>query len=195
MRIVLCTGNPGKVAELRALLPVRIELVTLGELGIPGDLPESGETLEENALQKARYVFERCGLPCLSDDTGLAVEALGGAPGVHSARYAGTARDADANMDRLLRELEGVKDRSAAFRTVLALVGPEGEQLFEGSVHGRIGEKPIGKGGFGYDPIFLPQGSSRTFAEMDAEAKNRISHRALAMEKFLDWIRTEQIGD
>ncbi|MCC6937369.1 MAG: RdgB/HAM1 family non-canonical purine NTP pyrophosphatase [Flavobacteriales bacterium] len=195
MRIVLCTGNPGKVAELRALLPLRIELVTLGELGIPDDLPESGETLEENALQKARYVLERCGLPCLSDDTGLAVEALGGAPGVHSARYAGTARDADANMDRLLRELEGVKDRSAAFRTVLALVGPEGEQLFEGSVHGRIGEKPIGKGGFGYDPIFLPQGSSRTFAEMDAEAKNRISHRALAMEKFLDWIRTEQIGD
>ena len=195
MRIVLCTGNEGKVAELRALFPSHIELVSLADLGVLGDLPETGETLEQNALQNSRYVFERCGLPCLSDDTGLEVFALGGAPGVHSAHYAGPERNADANMQRLLQELNGASDRSAAFRTVLALVGPDGERMPEAKVRGMIGKERTGQGGFGFDPLFLPDGSALSFAEMDVEAKNRVSHRARAIAKFLAWVGQQRNWD
>ncbi len=182
MRIVLCTGNPGKAAELRALLPTRVEVVTLGEAGLPDDLPEEQDSLEGNALQKARFAHARTGLPCLADDTGLEVPALGGAPGVRSARYAGEAKDAGANMRRLLRELHGLPDRRARFRTVLAWVDADDERLFEGAVEGHITEAPAGLKGFGYDPVFVPAGHARTFAEMDAEEKNAMSHRARAMQ-------------
>lgn len=181
MRMLLCTGNPGKVAELRALLPSGVEVVTLADVGLPTDLPEEADTLEGNALQKARFAHARTGLPCLADDTGLEVCALGGAPGVHSARYAGEAKDAGANMRKLLAALEGKEDRRACFRTVLAWVAAGEERIFEGMVEGRIVLEPRGSKGFGYDPVFLPQGSALTFAEMDAAEKNALSHRARAM--------------
>lgn len=181
MRMLLCTGNPGKAAELRALLPSGVEVVTLADVGLPTDLPEEADTLEGNALQKARFAHARTGLPCLADDTGLEVCALGGALGVHSARYAGEAKDAGANMRKLLAALEGKEDRRACFRTVLAWVAAGEERIFEGMVEGRIVLEPRGSKGFGYDPVFLPQGSALTFAEMDAAEKNALSHRARAM--------------
>jgi len=187
-RIVLCTGNPGKVAELRALLPPTIELLSLAEVGLPSDLPETGDTLETNALQKARYAHALVKLPCMADDTGLEVDALNGAPGVSSARYAGEAKDAAANMARLLRELEGRTDRNARFRTVIAYIDQDGEHTFEGTAMGRIALERRGTAGFGYDPIFIPDGSSFRFAEMTAEAKNAISHRARALQALLVYL-------
>ncbi|MBP6392233.1 MAG: RdgB/HAM1 family non-canonical purine NTP pyrophosphatase [Flavobacteriales bacterium] len=192
MELVLCTGNPGKVAELRALLPDDHRVVGLAELGLSTDLPETSDTLQGNALQKARHAFAQCGRPCVADDTGLEVDALHGAPGVRSARYAGEAKDAAANMRKLLDALVGAPLRTARFRTVLAFVDGDKEHCFEGTVEGTITHGPLGTGGFGYDPIFLPEGSSLTFAQMDAEAKNRISHRARAMEKLLAYLREVQ---
>ena len=188
MRYVLCTGNPGKASELRALLPAHIELITLAEAGLPLDLPETGDTLEANALQKARFAFERTGMPCIADDTGLEVPSLGNAPGVYSARYAGETKDPAANMAKLLRELEGEADRSARFRTVIALVDRDGEHTFEGEVSGRIAEALCGTGGFGYDPVFVPENESRTFAELSAAEKNRISHRGRAVRELVNWL-------
>lgn len=191
-RYLLCTGNPGKVAELRALLPAHIELITLAEAGLPNDLPETGDTLEANALQKARFAHERTGLPCIADDTGLEVAALGGAPGVLSARYAGPAKDPVANMAKLLRELADAQDRSARFRTVIAWVDRDDEHLFTGEVLGRITEEARGSGGFGYDPVFLPEMSDLTFAELDATRKNAISHRGQAVWKLARWLAERQ---
>lgn len=186
--LVLCSGNPGKLAELRALLPVSWELRTLADLGLPTDLPETGATLEENALQKARFVFERTHLPSIADDTGLEVAVLGGAPGVHSARYAGPAKDPAANMAKLLQEMAGREDRRARFRTVIAYMDAMGEQLFEGEVEGTIVQAPRGEGGFGYDPVFLPHMSELTFAELDAKQKNAISHRGQAVWKLMQFL-------
>ena len=180
--LVLCTGNPNKVAELRALLGPSMIVHSLADQGLPSDLPETGDTLEANALQKARYAFERCGLPCLADDTGLEVHALGGRPGVRSARYASEAKDPAANMDLLLAQMRERTDRSARFRTVIALVSTTGEHTFVGVVEGMLTHAPRGTGGFGYDPIFVPLGHDRTFAEMAAETKNLMSHRARAMQ-------------
>jgi XTP/dITP diphosphohydrolase len=190
--IVLCSGNPGKVVEFRELLKGAYDVLGLEELGMPTDLPETGNSLEENALQKARYVFERTGLPCLADDTGLEVPALNGAPGVHSARYAGMAKDPRANMAKLLAELARSSDRTARFRTVLALVSVAGERCFEGVVDGHIATGPSGDGGFGYDPVFIPDGYSGTFAELDPAVKNAISHRALAVALFAEYMYTDQ---
>lgn len=192
MRILLCTGNAGKVDELRAMLPERFEVVSLADAGLPADLPETGETLAENALQKARYAHARTGLPCLADDTGLEVDALGGAPGVRSARYAGEARDPVANMRRLLMELHGATERQARFRTVLAFVSADEERTFEGIVEGVITGAPQGKGGFGYDPVFKPLGSTRTFAEMSPEEKNAMSHRGRAMAEAVRYMAALQ---
>ncbi len=186
--LVLCTSNAGKVAELRALLPAAWRVIGLPELGITEELPETGDTLEANAVQKARYVYERCGLPCIADDTGLEVDALGGVPGVYSARYAGPARDPAANMARLLKELQGVADRDAGFRTMIAYIDASGEQVFEGAVRGTITDAPRGAGGFGYDPVFLPQMSDLTFAELDPMRKNAISHRGQAVWKLVRWL-------
>lgn len=184
-RILLCTGNPGKVAELKALLPAGIQLLSLAEAGLAADLPETGDTLEANAVQKAHFAHERCGLPCIADDTGLEVDALNGAPGVYSARYAGAQRDPQANMAKLLVALDGVADRKARFRTVLALVDASGVRTFEGEVEGSITTEPRGSCGFGYDPVFMPEGGMLTFAEMDVAAKNAISHRGLALRALV----------
>jgi XTP/dITP diphosphohydrolase len=184
-KLILCTGNAGKIEELRALLPGHIALLSLADVQLPKDLPETGVTLEANALQKARFVYERTGLPCVADDTGLEVQALGGAPGVYSARYAGESRDAQANMAKLLEELSGKGDRSARFRTVLALVTDQGEKTFEGTVEGTIGTIRKGTNGFGYDPIFIPQGCSETFAELDPAIKNSMSHRGRAVQRLI----------
>ena len=182
--LVICTGNPGKLVELQALLPGHVRAITLSDAGLPLDLPETGDTLQANAEQKARYAFERCGMPCVADDTGLEVNALNGAPGVLSARYAGPEKSAEANMRKLLRELDGVAERRARFRTVIAYIDAEGVDFFEGEVRGTIIEAPRGTGGFGYDPIFLPEMSDLTFAELDSTRKNAISHRGQAMWKF-----------
>ena len=191
-RMLLCTGNPGKVAELRALLPHDIELLSLADAGLPADLPETGDTLEANALQKARFAFERTGLPCIADDTGLEVDALNGTPGVYSARYAGAAKDPAANMARLLGELEGRSDRRARFRTVIAFISWNIEHTVSGEVEGSIIDAPRGEGGFGYDPIFRPEMSTLTFAEMDAKTKNAISHRGQAVWKLVRWLSEDQ---
>lgn len=191
-RYLLCTGNPGKAAELRDLLPTGIELIMLAEAGLSNDLPETGDTLEANALQKARFAHERTGLPCIADDTGLEVDALNGAPGVLSARYAGEAKDPVANMAKLLDELRDALDRSARFRTVIALVTNEEEYTFEGEVRGTITDAPRGTGGFGYDPVFLPEMSDLTFAELDARRKNAISHRGRAVWKLVRFLSEGQ---
>lgn len=190
MKLVLCTRNPGKVAELAALLPPTFHVIGPDEVGVVEELPETGDTLEANAEQKARWVHDRCGLPCIADDSGLEVDALGGAPGVHSAHYAGEARDAGANMRKLLRALEGHGDRTARFRTVIAFVEDGRAQLFHGVVKGRILSAPRGTAGFGYDPLFAPEGEERSFAEMTTGKKNRISHRARAMAALLEHVRT-----
>lgn len=157
------------------------ELVTLREVGITEDIPETGATLEENASQKARYVYDRTGLDCFADDTGLEVEALDGRPGVRSARYAGEGHDFKANNRKLIAELEGKENRSARFRTVISLIRGGVEQQVEGIVRGVIATEESGTEGFGYDPLFIPEGSDVTFAEMSAEAKNAISHRGRAV--------------
>lgn len=187
MRILLCTGNSGKLAELRALLP-GMELFSLPEVGLPTDLPETGHTFAENALQKARFAFARTGLPCIADDSGLEVQALNGAPGVDTAYYAGPQKNDQANMAKLLRELEGAVDRRARFRTVIAFVDGDGEHLFEGEVRGSITTEPRGSNGFGYDPVFLPEMSGLTFAELDPVRKNAISHRGHAVWKLVRFL-------
>lgn len=191
---LLCTGNPGKIAELRALLPPGLTVRGLTDVGLPTDLPENGDTLEANALEKARFAFGRTGLPCIADDTGLEVDALGGAPGAFSARYAGEARDPQANMAKLLRELGGAADRGAQFRTVIALVDTTGEHTFEGLVRGRITTEAKGGGGFGYDPVFLPDSSDLTFAQMEPRLKNAISHRGLAVWKLARFLSERDRG-
>ncbi|MBO9350192.1 MAG: RdgB/HAM1 family non-canonical purine NTP pyrophosphatase [Thermomicrobium sp.] len=193
-RIVLATANPGKIGELRSLLPPNVEVVSAPALGIRLP-PETGETFVENALLKARVAAQESGLIALADDSGLEVDALGGRPGVHSARYAGEHADDAQNIARLLRELRDVplSQRTARFRAVVAIVAPDGrEAVVEGTVEGYIAEKPLGRGGFGYDPVFIPCGYDRTFAEMTLEEKNRLSHRAQALQRavpiLLDWL-------
>ena len=189
MRIVLATRNPGKVAELRALLAdLPVDLVSASEVEGAPEVDEDAPTLEGNAQKKAWALHAHTGLPALADDTGLEVDALGGAPGVHSARFAGPDADAEANRIRLLRDLAGADDRAARFRTVLAFADGGDVQFFEGICEGRITNVERGEGGFGYDALFQPEGETRTFAEMPAEAKNRISHRGRALEGFAAYL-------
>lgn len=185
MKIVFATNNAHKLAEVRAVLGEGFELVTLREVGITEDIPETGATLEENASQKARYVYERTGLDCFADDTGLEVEALNGAPGVRSARYATDGHDFAANNRKLLDELEGEDNRRARFRTVISLIRGGEEQRVEGIVRGSIALSEAGCGGFGYDPLFIPEGYDVTFAEMSAYEKNSISHRGRAVAELV----------
>lgn len=188
--IVFATNNAHKLDEVRRMLGPGSEVKSMAEIGCTDDIPETAETLEGNALLKARYVAGRYGVDCFADDTGLEVDALGGAPGVYSARYAGPGHDSAANTARLLRELEGKTDRRARFRTVIALVRASGEeQTVEGQVEGTIAEAPRGNGGFGYDPVFLPlEAGGLSFAEMAPDAKNAISHRGRALAKLLEII-------
>lgn len=185
MKIVFATNNAHKLSEVGAVLGEGYQLVTLREVGITEDIPETGQTLDENASQKARYVWERTGLDCFADDTGLEVEALGGAPGVRSARYATDGHDFAANNRKLLAELEGVSNRRARFRTVISLIEGGVERQVEGIVEGVIAESESGNEGFGYDPLFIPDGYDRTFADMSAEEKNAISHRACAVANLV----------
>ena len=190
---VLCfaTRNENKLVEIRQRVPPGISLIDLDELGQKGELPETGDTLEHNSLEKARFVLEQYGIDCFADDTGLQVYALGNKPGVHSARYAGERKDSDANMALLLRNLDGIADRRARFRTVISLLWKGSEYLFDGIAEGRIARKRRGDKGFGYDPIFIPEGSERCFAEMSLEEKNSISHRAKAFDKLIAFLTEE----
>ena len=192
MRIVFATNNKNKLAEIREMLAGSgIEVLSLADIGCHDDIPETADTLEGNALQKARYIHEKYQMNCFADDTGLEVAALGGAPGVYSARYAGgKGHDSEANMAKLLAELEGKADRTARFRTVVALITDDGEKLFDGIVTGCITEERRGGEGFGYDPIFRPDGYDKTFAELGHEVKNKISHRARAVAKLVDHLKT-----
>lgn len=189
MKIVFATNNQHKLQEIRDILGSDFEIVSLNDIGCHADIPETGSTLEENAHQKAQYVFDHYHLSCFADDTGLEVEALNGAPGVHSARYAeGTDHNSEANMDKLLRELGDTTHREARFRTVISLLLTEddtySEHLFEGVVTGRIDTEKHGTEGFGYDPLFIPDGYDKSFAQLGEEIKNQISHRARAVKKL-----------
>jgi XTP/dITP diphosphohydrolase len=207
-KFVFCTNNSHKLTEIRQILGDKIKVLSLQDIGCNVDIPETGKTLEENALQKARYVWDHYHLPCFADDTGLEVEALGGAPGVYSARYAAMngdpqghvlSHDSEANMRRLLRELQGKENRKARFRTVIALIEKKDvcpcgctsikrEHLFEGIVEGEIMHERSGAEGFGYDPVFRPDGFEKTFAEMSADEKNAISHRGRATRRLCDYL-------
>lgn len=186
--LVFASNNPHKLTELAAILGPDFRVLGLKDIGCLDDIPETGETLEENARQKAAYVKERYGYDCIADDTGLLVDALGGAPGVHTARFAGPDHDSRANMELLLRKLQGVEDRRARFRTVIAFLEGSDTHYFTGEVEGAIAEAPSGEGGFGYDPVFIPEGEGVTFAEMSSESKNRISHRGRATQALLKHI-------
>ena len=190
MKIVFATNNAHKLREVQQLLGDRFTLVTPRECGICEDIPEDEPTLEGNALQKARYIFQRTGIDCFADDTGLEVDALGGEPGVRSARYGSAeGHDDEANKRLLLKNMDGKENREAQFRTAIALIMGGEEHLFEGIVRGRILTSEQGDGGFGYDPLFAPEGDARSFAEMAAEEKNAISHRGRAIAKLVEWLQ------
>ena len=187
-KLVFATGNPHKISEVNDLLAGRFEVRGLADIGCPLDLPETSPTIPGNALQKARYVFENYGVDCFSEDTGLEIEALGGEPGVLSARYAGEEKSPTANMDMVLRKLQGEANRKARFYTVIALILDGKEHLFEGIAEGTIRTEPSGTGGFGYDPIFQPTGFEVTFAEISKAEKNAISHRGQAVRKLVEFL-------
>ena len=187
-KFVFATNNAHKLEEVTAILGDKIELLSMKDIHCSADIPETADTLEGNALLKARYIFENYHLDCFADDTGLEVEALNGAPGVYSARYAGDAHNSEANMQKLLQDMEGMENRKARFRTVFALIVNGKEHLFEGIVKGEITKHRHGTSGFGYDPVFIPEGYTQTYAEMGSELKNKISHRAVATDKLCNFL-------
>lgn len=191
-KLVFSTNNPHKLHEVNGILKNKYQIVSLEEIGICTDIPETGTTLRENAMIKARYVYNEKGISCFADDTGLEVEALDNAPGVYSARYAGEDKDAKANMQKVLLELEGKVNRKARFVTVIAAILDGEEYYFEGVINGQIIEAPRGSAGFGYDPIFLPDGYDKTFSELGDEIKNKISHRAKAVESLRVFLEQKQ---
>ncbi|MEG1586461.1 MAG: non-canonical purine NTP diphosphatase [Bacteroidales bacterium] len=186
--LVFATNNPNKLREVKELVGDHFKILSLEEIGCLEDIPETADTLEGNALIKARHVKEKYGYDCFADDTGLEIEALDNAPGVYSARYAGEDKDPRAKMRKVLSELEGISNRKARFRTVIAFTYEGKEMLFEGIVNGQITTQESGKQGFGYDPVFKPDGYSTTFAEMDAGLKNKISHRGRAVCAFIHYL-------
>jgi non-canonical purine NTP pyrophosphatase (RdgB/HAM1 family) len=188
--IVFVTNNKHKLSEVREILGDEFDIRSLDDIGCNMDIPETGDTFKDNALQKAQFVKRFYGFDCFADDSGLEVESLGGAPGVHSARYAGgDGHDDGANNEKLLKELEGMPNRKADFKTVIAYVTGDAINFFEGKVDGRILTEQHGEGGFGYDPLFVPDGYDKSFAEMMPEEKNKISHRARAVKKFADFLK------
>lgn len=198
MKIVFATNNQHKLEEIRQILGEKFEVLSLNDIGCHDDIPEDHDTLQENALQKAQFIAEKFGYDCFADDTGLEVDALGGEPGVHSARYAALdgseSHDSEANMQKLLRKLGNNNNRKARFRTVIALLESDGNgnkvaKLFEGIVEGRIAYEKSGEEGFGYDPIFVPDGYDQSFAELGADIKNTISHRARAVAKLAEYFK------
>ena len=190
-KLVFATNNAHKLDEISSILGEKVELLSLKDIHCHVDIPETADTLEGNAMLKAEYIYKNYGLDCFADDTGLEVEALNGAPGVYSARYAGSeGHNAEANMLKLLHELEGKDNRRAQFRTAISLILDEKEYLFEGIIKGEIIKEKRGDSGFGYDPVFVPEGYDRTFAELGNEIKNQISHRALAVNKLCEFLRS-----
>ena len=187
-KFVFATNNAHKLEEVTAILGDKIELLSMKDIHCHADIPETADTLEGNALLKARYIFENYNMDCFADDTGLEVEALNGAPGVYSARYAGDAHNSEANMRKLVQDMEGIENRKAQFRTVFALIINGKEHLFEGIVKGEITKHRCGSSGFGYDPVFIPEGYTQTYAEMGNTLKNKISHRALATNKLCNFL-------
>jgi len=190
MELVFATNNQHKLEELQALLGSKIRLLSLNDIGCTDEIPEEQPTLEGNASQKAFYVFNKFGYNCFADDTGLEIEALNGEPGVYSARFAGEEKDPQANMNKVLHLMEKIKNRKARFRTVISLVIDGAEMQFEGIVEGEILTAKQGDKGFGYDPLFLPAGFQKTFAEMDMSEKNGISHRGRAVEKLVQHLNS-----
>ena len=190
MKLLFATQNSHKLFEIKHLIPSTFELINLKELNFNEEIPEDYETLEENASQKSRFIYNKLKINCFADDTGLEIDALGGKPGVFSARYAGESRNSSDNMKRVLSEMQNITNRSCRFRTIISLIIDGNEHLFEGIVNGKIISTPTGKEGFGYDPIFIPEGYSNTFAEMLISEKNKISHRALAFNKLKEFLES-----
>ena len=189
MKLVFATANQNKTKEIQALIPASIEILGLTDILCSEEIPETSPTIEGNAAQKAFYVYGKYHKNCFADDTGLEIEGLNGRPGVLSARYAGESKNADDNMDKILSEMTGMTNRKGRFKTVISLVIDGKELQFEGIVEGQILNEKRGSKGFGYDPIFLPDGHNRSFAEMDAVEKNKISHRALAVNKLVEYLK------
>lgn len=189
MKLVFATNNRHKLNEVRAIVGDKVEVLSLNDIGCHDDIPETADTLQGNALIKARYIYEKFGVDCFADDTGLEVEALDGAPGVFSARYAGEECDSEANMQKLLQNLTGKSNRNAQFRTVIALIIKGEEKLFNGIVKGTITEEKKGDSGFGYDPVFIPEGFSKSFAQMSGDMKNSISHRYRATLELSNYLK------
>ncbi|MCD7977975.1 MAG: non-canonical purine NTP diphosphatase [Tannerellaceae bacterium] len=193
MKLVFATNNTHKLEEVRAMLSDSIEIVSLKEIGCSEDIPETAETMEGNALLKVRYIKEHYGYDCFADDSGLEVEVLNNTPGVYSARYSGIPHDAEANMNKLLQEMEGKANRKGRFRSVIALLLNGEEYLFDGIVNGQITKEKRGENGFGYDPVFIPDDYTQTFAELGDHIKNQISHRARAVAKLTAFLSTNSI--
>lgn len=191
-KLVFATNNAHKLEEIKSILGDKVEILSLADIDCHADIPETADTLEGNARQKAMYVYTHYGMDCFADDTGLEVDALGGAPGVHSARYASEkGHDSQANMEKLLREMEEKNDRKAQFRTIISLIEKGEEKQFEGIVRGEILRERKGNSGFGYDPVFRPEGYDKTFAELGNEIKNKISHRARAVAALCEYLSKE----
>lgn len=190
MELVFATNNPHKTKEIQALLPEEIKILSLKDFNFQQEIPENQETLEGNAHEKARYIYDKLGKNCFADDTGLEIHALNGEPGVYSARYAGNSKDPRANMEKVLEKLEDESNRKARFRCVIALIMEGKEKYFEGVVNGTIIHEKRGTEGFGYDPVFLPDGYNQTFAEMPLDLKNKISHRSIAINKLAKYLIT-----
>ena len=191
MKLVFATNNKHKLEEVRAILGKSIEVISLNDINCHDDIPETADTLEGNALIKAKYIYDKFGVDCFADDTGLEVDVLGGEPGVYSARYAGEECNSEANMHKLLHNLTGKNNRDAQFRTVIALIIKGEEKLFNGIVKGKISNEKMGDAGFGYDPIFIPEGFSESFAQMTSDMKNSISHRYRATEKLSNYLKEQ----
>lgn len=190
MELVFASSNQNKVSEIQKILGSKIKLLSLNDIKCDEEIEETGKTFQENALIKARYIFKNYSKNCFADDSGLEVEALNNEPGVYSARYAGEPKNDDKNTQKLLRELASKTNRNACFKTVIALIIDGKEQFFEGKINGQIASEPAGNGGFGYDPVFIPEGYDKTFAQMTLEEKNTISHRAIATKKLVQYLAT-----
>ena len=195
MELVFASNNPNKVKEIKSLLGKTFSLMSLSDLNIIEDIPENEPSIGQNALAKARFVFNATGMNVFADDTGLEIEALNGLPGVHSARFAGENKDSSANIEKILTLLSGYENRKAQFRTVIALILEKKEYLFEGVVKGNIISEQKGSEGFGYDPVFVPDGKTRTFAEMELAEKNSVSHRAIAFKKLKQFLSLYSAAD
>lgn len=191
MKILFATSNKNKALEIQKLIPEGFEILTLNDIDLQEEIPETSNTIEGNAIQKTNFIIENFGIDCFADDTGLEIEALNGEPGVYSARYAGEEKDSNKNMDLVLKKMKGITNRKARFKTIISLSLDNKSYLFEGIVEGNIRKDKIGNLGFGYDPIFEPENIGRTFAEMTIEEKNNISHRGRAFEKMIHFLNSK----